>query len=61
MTRKCDLCGTETDVEFKITSKHTNWVLCNELKRLNASGTSHVVKHICKKCFIKMFGVPKRK
>ena len=53
--RNCDLCGTDVDVEFTITSKHCDWVLPEVLKKLNTTGTSHVTKHICKKCFIELF------
>lgn len=53
--RNCDLCGTDENVEFIITSKHCNYVLPEVLKKLNTTGTSHIAKHICKKCFIKLF------
>lgn len=53
--RKCDLCGTDTDVEFTVTSKHLYWILPEALQKLNTTRTDHIAKHICEKCFIKIF------
>ena len=51
--RVCDLCGAEKP-EFTITSKHL--VCClKELSRFNSNGTDHINKHICVKCFVKIF------
>ncbi len=53
--RNCDLCGSNINVEFTVTSKHLYWVLPQALQKLNATGTDHITKHICEKCFIKTF------
>lgn len=52
--RVCDLCGAENP-EFMIVSKHLTWYLEKELRKYNTCGTDHIRKHICSKCFLKIF------
>lgn len=51
--RICDLCGTK-ETEFTVTSKHLSYI-DEDLKKYNEFGTNHIVKHICKDCFMKLF------
>lgn len=53
--RNCDLCNAE-QAEFTVTSKHLSSVLRQELRVCNTTGTSHITKHICENCFLKIFG-----
>ena len=54
---KCDICGTEKNVEFTVRSNHLT-VHCERFfKELNVKDvtTAHINKHLCIKCFNKIF------
>ena len=57
--RICDLCGAEYP-EFTVTSKHLD-VMLPELERYHSPKTSHITKHICTKCFKKIFKKEKKR
>lgn len=53
-TKTCELCNEPTGWDFKITSAR----LAHSIdipKRLITNNNSHITKHICKECFIKIF------
>lgn len=53
---KCDLCGSDKDVEFTLTSKHLlSWCRVNLLIS-NPETRLHITRHICVRCFSKLFG-----
>jgi hypothetical protein len=56
--RCCDLCGAR-EAEFTITSKHLA-IMLPELEKYYSPKTSHITKHICTKCFKKIFRKNKR-
>ena len=51
--KPCDLCGKE-ESEFTVTSKHLSHVVENIPDRLRGN-RSHISKHICTECFVKLF------
>ena len=51
--RNCDLCGAK-EAEFTVTSKHL-YIMLPELEKYHSAKTSHITKHICIKCFKKIF------
>ena len=55
---KCDLCGSESSVEFTVKSKHLRWVLSEDLQKLDTRKNNWLTKDICEDCFRKIFGKP---
>lgn len=51
--KPCDLCGKE-ESEFTVTSKHLSHIVKNIPDRLRGN-ISHISKHICTECFVKLF------
>jgi hypothetical protein len=51
--KPCDLCGKE-ESEFTVTSKHLSHIVENIPDRLRGN-SSHIHKHICTECFVKLF------
>ena len=52
----CDLCGSESFVEFTVKSKHLRWVLSEDLQKLDTRKNNWLTKDICEDCFKKIFG-----
>ena len=51
--KSCDLCGKE-ESEFTVTNKHLSYIVKNIPNRLRGN-RSHISKHICAECFVKLF------